>query len=169
MIITKGRYYITSFPLSASFFSASNPRFAEEKRKWVTRWVRKLIHPQCVTTKLSPDSMKIAPKRRNFNLLQLKYKHINIANLNGVSSVSKIKNPSILEALIIFVFPAIQRNMMSTRHSLSVDDKDVCAFAFETWKNVRFTFISFYTFLSSVHWWPDKRKTEMISSNKSVS
>lgn len=69
---------------------------------------------------------------------------MNIANLNRVGSVSKIKNPSILEALIIFVFPAIQKNMMSTRHSLSVDDKDVCAFAFETWKNVRFTFISFY-------------------------
>lgn len=89
--------------------------------------------------------MKIAPKRKNFNLLQLKYKHINMANLNGVSSVPKIKNPSILEALIIFVFPAIQKNMVSIRHSLSVDNKNVCcAFAFETWKNVRFTFISFY-------------------------
>lgn len=34
---------------------------------------------------------------------------MNIANLNGVGSVSKIKNPSILDALIIFVFPAIQK------------------------------------------------------------
>lgn len=31
----------------------------------------------------------------------------------------------------------LQKHMMLTRHSLRIDDKkDVCAFAFETWKNV---------------------------------